>query len=48
VENVLVFNYKPRRLLDVLVNGKVKYRGIPASCGRKKAVQIQALSAPSS
>lgn len=44
--NVLMFDYPTQKHIDILVNGKLKYHGTPASTGRKKAMQIEALHDP--
>ncbi|MBL8214348.1 MAG: flagellar motor switch protein FliM [Bryobacterales bacterium] len=44
--NVLMFDYPTQKHIDILVNGKLKYHGTPASHGRKKAMQIEALHDP--
>lgn len=44
--NVLMFDYPTSKPIDILVNGKLKYHGTPASHGRKKAMHIDALHHP--
>ena len=44
--NVLMFDYPTQKPIDILVNGKLKYHGTPASNGRKKAIHIDALHNP--
>lgn len=41
--DVLTFDYPVQKPLDLLVNGKLKYRGFPSGIGRKKAVTIESL-----
>jgi len=40
-EDVLTFDYPVGRLLDLFVNGKLKFRGRVVSTGRKRAFQIE-------
>jgi flagellar motor switch protein FliM len=40
--DVLTFDYAVERHIDLLVNGRLKFRGTPAAIGRKKAFQIDA------
>ncbi|MCS7025792.1 MAG: flagellar motor switch protein FliM [Bryobacteraceae bacterium] len=44
--DVLTFDYPLEKPLDLLVNGKLKYRGRLATQGRKKALQISDLYRP--
>jgi flagellar motor switch protein FliM len=41
--DVLAFDYPVGKLLDVLVNGKLKYRGEVITTGRKRAFEVQQL-----
>jgi flagellar motor switch protein FliM len=41
--DVLAFDYPVSKLLDVLVNGKLKYRGEVITTGRKRAFEVQQL-----
>lgn len=40
VGQVLAFDFPVKKPLDLLVNGKLKYTGYPATTGRKKAFEI--------
>jgi flagellar motor switch protein FliM len=41
--DILAFDYPVDRLLDVMVNGKLKYRGEVITTGRKRAFEVQQL-----
>jgi flagellar motor switch protein FliM len=41
--DVLAFDYPVSKLLDVVVNGKLKYRGEVITSGRKRAFEVQQL-----
>jgi flagellar motor switch protein FliM len=41
--DVLAFDYPVGKLLDVMVNGKLKYRGEVVATGRKRAFEVQQL-----
>jgi flagellar motor switch protein FliM len=43
--DILAFDYSVGRMLDVMVNGKLKYRGEIVSAGRKRAFHVQELTA---
>jgi flagellar motor switch protein FliM len=43
--DILAFDYSVGRMLDVIVNGKLKYRGEIVSAGRKRAFHVQELTA---
>ncbi len=38
--DVLTFDYSVEKPIDLLLNGKLKFRGVPVTTGRKKALQI--------
>jgi len=41
--DVITFDYNTNKPLDLLANGKLKYRGYPATTGRKKAFEVESL-----
>jgi flagellar motor switch protein FliM len=41
--DVLVFDYPVQKPVEVMVNGKLKYRGEVIICGRKRAFEVQEL-----
>jgi flagellar motor switch protein FliM len=41
--DVLTFDYPVEKPIDLLLNGKLKFRGMPVTTGRKKAFQISAI-----
>jgi flagellar motor switch protein FliM len=41
--DVITFDYNTSKPLDLLANGKLKYRGFPATTGRKKAFEVESL-----
>jgi len=42
--DILTFDFPTRREMDMMVNGKLKYRGQVAAAGRKKAFEVAALA----
>jgi len=40
-DDILAFDYPVNRPLDLMINGKIKYRGEVVSTGRKRAFHIQ-------
>jgi len=46
--DILALDYPVERPLDLMINGKVKYRGEVVGAGRKRAIQIRQTCYPSS
>ena len=44
--DILAFDYPIERAVDLLVNGKLKYKGYVRTAGRKLALQIDQLFKP--
>ena len=39
-DDVLTFDYATERPIDLMLNGRMKFRGYPATTGRKKAFEV--------